>query len=524
MSAQPSIGPLNRYTEISELSGKVRNVIKRIRIPLIVALAAEWIYLVFIGRPGAEAFALIGVGTSISLSLWPSRAVGLPLLPMMVIQSLIIYGVPIAVGHEIITTYPPGFVTAAGFEVMVFDLVLGLAWIAGMRMFRPAPPVSYVLQEFNRDGIKGWARLGFGLISLATGFQVLQGMNLADGLFALLPGGSNSIIYALVSVVSACGFFLASMMIGGKRASLLEKIIFWAILVLNGMISAQDFILASAAANLITVAVGFFWSDGRVPWRYLVIAMTALSFLNMGKTTMRERHWGNAYEPATQRSFLQLPAYYAEWINVSLDALIENNLEAKHGSDSTASTANKNQTLLDRIDNLQNLLFVIDAIETDHVAPLHGQTYAIIPPLLVPRIFWPDKPRSHEGQVLLNVHFGRQDLNSTLETYIAWGLLPEAYGNFGAITGSIVLGLVLGLLFAWIENYTSRKLVMSTEGFLSLSLLMNMMNSFEMVASVLVTATFQSFIIIIAASMPFVRRTVIKPTVPDDTGESESSR
>jgi hypothetical protein len=516
MTAGQSTRPLSRYTEISELSGKVRNVIKKIRLPLVVILAAESLYLVFSGRPGAVAFALIGVGTSISLTLWTSSAIGLPLLPVMVIQGLIIYGVPIAASHDIITSYPPGFVTAAGFEVMVFDLTLALGWVAGMRMFHPAPPVSYVLQEFNREGIKGWARLGFGLIILATGFEVLQGLNLAEGLFALLPGGANSILYALLSVVSACGFFLVSMMIGGKRASVLEKAIFWGLLVVNGMISAQDFILASAAANLITVAVGFFWSDGKVPWRYLVIAMTVLSFLNMGKTTMRERHWGNADEPTDQNAFLQLSTNFAEWINVSFDALIENNAGDQPGSGATASTANKNQTLLDRIDNLQNLLFVIDAIDTDHVKPLHGATYALIPPLLVPRIFWPDKPRSHEGQVLLNVHFGRQDLNSTFATYIAWGLLPEAYGNFGAVTGSVVLGVFLGFVFAWVENYTARKLVMSTEGFLSLSLLMNIMNSFEMVASVLVTAIFQSFIIIIVASMPFVRRTVIRPPEPED--------
>jgi hypothetical protein len=116
---------------------------------------------------------------------------------------------------------------------------------------------------------------------------------------------------------------------------------------------------------------------------------------------------------------------------------------------------------------------------------------------------------------LLNVHFGRQDLEATLTTYIAWGLLPEAYGNFGAITGSVILAIFMGVLFAWIENLTARKLLVSMEGFLSLSLLMNLMNSFEMVASVLVTSTFQSFVVIVAASMPFVHRTTT-PRPPDD--------
>ncbi len=218
---------------------------------------------------------------------------------------------------------------------------------------------------------------------------------------------------------------------------------------------------------------------------------------------MRERYWGNDYEPATQVTIARLPEYYAEWLQVSFNAVLENNLNKPTEPGDATSQGNKNQTLLDRIDNLQNLLFVIDAIDVGHIKPLHGATYALIPPLLVPRVFWPDKPRSHEGQVLLNVHFGRQDLDSTFATYIAWGLLPEAYGNFGAFSGSIILGTFLGFLFAWIEKYTARKLVMSVEGFLSLSLLMNLMNSFEMVASVLVTSTFQSFMIIVAASMPF---------------------
>jgi len=45
---------------------------------------------------------------------------------------------------------------------------------------------------------------------------------------------------------------------------------------------------------------------------------------------------------------------------------------------------------------------------------------------------------------------------------------------------------------------------------------MNLMNSFEMVASVLVTSTFQSFVVIVAASLPFVHRTVARLPEPDE--------
>lgn len=507
MSARPISDPLGRYTQIGALGAKAASAVNRVLLPLAAALVAEWLFLFFTDRPGATAFLLMGVGTCIALKVWAANGLGLPLLPLMVIQSIIIYGVPIAVGHEIILTYPREFVLEAGVEVLVFDLAMIIAWKLGMQFFRPAKSTCFALQEFSKAGVKGWSRLGFGMIAAATAYQILQSLSLTESLNNALPNGASSIIVAFVSVVSACGFFLVSMTMGGSGASAFGKAAFWCLLVVNGMISASEFLLYGVAANLITVAIGFFWSSGRVPWRYLLVAMLSLSFLNTGKTTMRERYWGSDDEPAIAQTFGKLPSLYAEWIGVSYDAILENNGRKGPGPGEKAVQGNKNQTLLDRIDNLQNMLFVIDATKTEHVKLLHGATYALIPPLLVPRILWTDKPRSHEGQVILNVHFGRQDLSSTFETYIAWGLLAEAYGNFGSISGSLIVGAFLGLSFAWIENLTARKLVISMEGFLSISLLMNLMNSFEMVASVLVTSIFQSFVIVVAASAPFVRRT-----------------
>ena len=149
---------------------------------------------------------------------------------------------------------------------------------------------------------------------------------------------------------------------------------------------------------------------------------------------------------------------------------------------------------------------MINAVKAENIPILKGATYTVIPALFIPRILWPDKPRTHEGQVLLNVHFGRQDLISTYSTYVAWGLLPEAYGNFGPFAGAIILGAVLGLGFAWVECATARKLVISLEGFVAFSVFLNLANAFEMVSSVLVTSIFQSLVPIVVACAPFVRR------------------
>jgi hypothetical protein len=516
MTRSSKDGNFDRYSEIGVLCRTMRTGIKRGIVPMGLLLAGETAYLWERGVPGTAAFALMSASSCVALLGWSQCAIGLPLLPLIILQGLMIYGVPIMASHENILMFPSSFVLQAGFEVMIFNLSMLMAWWIGMRLLRPALPVSYALHEFNKLGAKGWARLGFGMIICSTAFEIAQTTPLLDGVYALLPSGSDSILNALPSVASACGFFLVSMVIGGREASAVEKSLFWSLLIVNSLVSASSFLLAGVAANLATVAIGLFWSNGRVPWRYIVISTVSLSFLNVGKVTMRARYWASEESAGTTVSFIELPACFIEWSEVSFNATMENDAGTPELLKDANPDTGKNQTLLDRIDNLQNLLFVIDAIEANHIKPLGGATYSIIPPLLVPRILWPNKPRSHEGQVLLNVHFGRQDLESTFKTYIAWGLLPEAYGNYGAIFGSLYLGVALGMFFAWVENYTARKLLVSMEGFLSLSLFMNLLNSFEMVASVFVTSTFQSFMIIAAASAPFVHRSVGKKQQPEN--------
>jgi hypothetical protein len=502
------LNQLDRYTEIGTLADAVRRAIRKWTFPMAICLTAESIILEVSSAPGANAFAIITLSGCLTLALWCTDAIGLPLLPIMVVQAMVIYAVPIAAGHEVILNYPPEFVMSAGIEVMIFNFAMIAGWRFGMQAFTPAPPVSYAFHEINKSGMGGSKRLGFALVIASTAYLVLQGLNVTAPFEAMMPSGSSSILGAMLSVMTACGFFLVSMAVGSGEISSVGRAAFWGLLIFNAMIASTEFLLYTAAASLITVAIGLFWSSGRLPLKYLAVALLSLSFLNTGKTVMRERYWGIDGIRDNRSMIEKLPAVYGEWIETSYNAIVQNQNTKADSETANKPHALQNQTLLDRIDNLQNLLFVIDAIKTEHVAPLHGATYTLIPPLLVPRIFWPDKPRAHEGQIMLNVHFGRQDLKSTTETYIAWGLLAEAYGNFGPIIGAVVIGAFLGLTFAWIENLTARKLVISMEGFLSLSILMSMMNSFEMVASVLVTSMFQSFMIVIAASAPFVHRMV----------------
>jgi hypothetical protein len=72
-----------------------------------------------------------------------------------------------------------------------------------------------------------------------------------------------------------------------------------------------------------------------------------------------------------------------------------------------------------------------------------------------------------------------------------------------------------GLFFAWIENATARKTVLSVEGFVGFAFFLSMASSFEMVSTTLVTSQFQAMVPIIAACAPFARYMVVKRPPPE---------
>ncbi len=508
MTAANRPRPLDRYTPIGDLAQSVRWLIRRAMFPATLILVAETAFLFFTNSPGATAFGFIAAGTLLALAIWSPKGIGLPIVPLIAVQSLIVYGLPIVIGHEVVRIYPPEFVTRAGLEVFVFTASMIAAWSVGMLLFHPAPAHSYALQGFKEEGTVKFKRIGFSLILVSSSYWFLDSLRLTDVLYSILPDGSASLLNTLFSATGTCGFFLVAMFVGARRVAPAGQAIFWGLLAANCFISASGFLLSTTTALLASVVIGLFWSSGRMPWRYLIVVAAALSFLNLGKFTMREQYWTVDGNQAPRFTLTEMPLHYGEWIRASTEALTAGSSAGSTRDDGTARP--QSQSLLERVNNLQNLLYVMDAIEVGHVAPLHGATYSLIPPLLVPRIFWPDKPRTHEGQILLNVHFGRQAIESTFQTYIAWGLLPEAYGNFGAIIGALVLGFAFGIIFAWVENLTARKLLISLEGFISFTVLLGMLGSFEMVASVLITSVFQSVIVLVAACLPFVQSTYLQ--------------
>lgn len=507
---------LNRHTQIADLGSVVHRLVRRGLGVFFTLLVLGLAVLFFSGNPGWAGLLWMGVGTLIAFAVWQGKAIGLPLVPLFALQHFVTYGTPIIARNDTLDPYPPSFLTHAGIEICIFLVALAGAWRLGMEFFRPGTTYAYALKLFDNDSSQSRVRAGLFLVLATTAYNILNSLQLVAQVMDMLPGGTYPLVTALVKATTMAGYFLLAMLVGSRDTSPTVTAIFWVTLATNALIVASSFLLSAATNLFAAVIIGLFWGSGRIPWRFLTVIAVLLSFLHLGKFDMRDRYWA-AEEDRDDKvtTLLDLPAHYAEWMHASYRNLT--------GAGAPPVTFGRQEddtdSMLDRVNNLQNLLFAIDAVDTKKIPTLDGATYTLIPPLLIPRVLWPDKPRAHEGQALLNVHFGRQTLSATFKTYIAWGLLPEAYGNFGRIWGSVILGGVLGLIFAWIENATARKPLLSLEGLVTFAFFTGLAVSFEMVASVLITSLFQTLVIITMACLPFVQRMRVER--PDEEQEHD---
>jgi hypothetical protein len=134
---------------------------------------------------------------------------------------------------------------------------------------------------------------------------------------------------------------------------------------------------------------------------------------------------------------------------------------------------------------------------------LNGLTYAPIPRLLIPRFLDDEKGISHAGNVLLTVNYGVQTLEQTRTTSIGWGLVPEAYANFGYV-GVAALALVLAIFYSWVTNISVGVPMTSLRFVLGLLIMAAAAMSDTM--GIFVTSQFQGIVGVSLAALVLMRR------------------
>ncbi len=454
---------------------------------------------------GHNAMALLKIitgGLAIALVWMRGRRPGIPIVLVLSLQLVIVYALPIMSENEAIREASPAQISSAATEILVYGLMVAVGWSVGINRpdTRHHEAWNFRMIE-GRDSSKV-VRLSFTLLLGSITYESMLSAGALDWLFQALPTGVSSVTNMASKALTLGGGLLGGFTVSSGTMHVSQRVGFWILFWLQFALLISGFLLSSATGLMCATCLGCLIGRQRPPVRLIVALGLVCSFFNLTKFEMREAYWDPTTNVA-QQSLNDLPDRFLEWSTRSYQAIL---FPEEHRRE----REKEGQQLSDRVNNLSILMFVDDAVQNRGFRLLGGETYSMVPKLLIPRLFWPNKPRAHAGQELLNVHFARQTLEQTFKTYIAWGLLAEAYGNFGPIWGAVLLGIVSGYLLGRVEAASRVYALKTLQAFLILAFTVQVGTSFEMVASVFVTSTFQLlFAVTVASYLLIDRRTVV---------------
>lgn len=426
--------------------------------------------------------------------LWVTgKARGLPIFPVYALTHLWTYALPLVIDIPQVTQYPPQMHFYASVTTAGFILLGTFVWYQLVKSAPEQPSTLWVM-----DGKKGEPYLlaGFaGGVLLSVAFA--GGWSDMDaGLFALIRG-------SLLAVTNLAMFVLAYRW-GTREMSKRMTGLFLLLLALYVLSNAATLLLVNALSGLLLVAIAFTLGRRKLPVLPLAVLLLVVIPLHYGKAEMRSKYWAGGMGASV--SPWEYPGLFIEWAGYSWD----------HLSGSSDKGDADPQTIAQRAGLISLLLRAQDATSRD-TPFLNGATYVIIPRLLVPRFLDPEKPASHEGTYLLNIHFGLQTREATLTTTIGWGMLNEAYANFG-LWGVGGLALILGSLYGVVARWSMNCPVLSAR-FLFAILLISVAYQSEFSASVYVTALFQSTVPLLAAIFLLMKKRDMGGAATSESGE-----
>lgn len=431
----------------------------------------------------------------IALAVFPSylwsqgKAHGLPLVPIACLADVLWFGLPIMTSRGITELYSPEQVTKAALTEILFLASMIATWrlMDSKPAKRPrAPLVIAPLMKATEYRGPLWLLV----FAVGTAHQVANTAGALDALYARLPAGTFSLVRAFVISSTTLSAFILGMQVS-RPGSVGLKVAFWSLFWLHFLALSASLILASTLTLVLATWAGRLLGSGRIPWVSLVAILLAFQVLHSGKSEMRDRYWSLESGQFVGIAPTDYPSYFMEWASLGLRSTPVLREDAADTS------------LLSRATLVQMLLYAQErAPET--VPYLDGATIAIIPKLFVPRVFWPEKPRTHEGQVMLNVHFGRQDLESAQRTYINWGMLAEAYANFGMV-GPVLLGIALGALLTATTRASAQAPVASLRFLLSAVFMTGCATATTSALSIWTVAMFQATVAVTILATPLLR-------------------
>lgn len=400
-----------------------------------------------------------------------------PIFEIFLLTTANVYAIPLLNGHEMVRGFRDEIVTSSALAVVLYQV----AAIVTYRSVRGLPKTtSFWTQDILSERAASY---------LSYGMLVNTVYIIASTFYDVIPVDLNGIMRAVCSGIGIlCAF--VTMRTWGMGQLTGDKKAFFAInLALQVVFQMVSLYLVSSISLLLLGLLGYVSASRRLPVLCIVVLLPVIALLHNGKSAMREKYWAEGVNPIPPLT--EVPAFYAEWIGNGLNPPSQ----AGETNDAGAMT----ERLLQRTSLFHLMCLVVEA-SPDNVPFLDGETYQDILIQLIPRPLWPDKPNALAGTYRLAIYYGLQTEESAQKTSIGFGMLTEAYANFG-FYGLAGLGVLFGFMFKKVQIWTQHSPIFSYPG-LFLVLLVAWSFQTEFTLSVWISSMFQAAVAIVG--IPFV--------------------
>jgi len=420
--------------------------------------------------------------------LWARRGVDqLPVFEVFLLTGAYVYALPLLTSHEELAEYSDDTITRAALMVVLFQSTLILTY----QLVRGWPGRSpFFNEEILDQRLQKYIPTG---LLLATAYIVTNTF-----FVGLIPYELNSIMRAVFYGIGIICTFVQTRRWGRGELRRDEQGLLCALLAIQIISQFSTLFLVGGVTTFVLALVGYVSGSHRLPLILMVAVFGCVAVLHNGKSEMRERYWGEYLIDRQQVPISGLPQFFSDWIADGIATPAQATATDDPEEEALASS------LVDRTSLLQ-ILCLVAYYSPEQLPLLDGKTYAQIPAQFVPRFFWPEKPPSHISTYTLSIYYGLQDENATQRTTIGFGMLAEAYANYGFL-GVGVLGCLLGAFFKKIQALTAQSPLFSYAG-LFLIVLMAWSFQTELTLSVWISSLYQACVAVLG--VPFLMRNIL---------------
>jgi len=441
-----------------------------VAVAIVIALSLVLGMLLTDSTEELMAYLLVAGLCAAPCALWIyAGASSIPIMPAVAVLHFIYFALPLLRSSLGPLGFTPTEVLNGAATVALFLFFATLSWgvlLIGITR-RPGSARAEIASGRQLEGF----------IVVGLGLGGLYYVALFSGLMAWL-GPNFGFARAIMLTAATVGCFL----LGHARARGLLQRRTWmislaAVVALVALSWATLFLVGGMIFCLAAVA-GYVISSRRVPWILTAAAMITVLVLHAGKDEMRSKYWMSGKNYAAEMPVSEVPAMMAEWADKGVTAIF---------------SGNRYDSVVDRA-SLQILLLRAHRLAPEYVSFLEGKSYAVLPYMLVPRFISPDKITSQAAMNMLNIHFGILLPHQTEKTAVGWGLIAEAYANFGRI-GVICMALVFGIVIGFFERWSNGAALTSLPSLVAAAVMMQLLN-IELDSAGLITAVLQSVVAI----------------------------